>query len=127
MVMKLKIIFFIFLINTLLTSLVLGQTDFTRQHSQMRERSDYWVKKTMKSHVNVNTVDTKKISLITGKIDSLFNENLINVEFDYGDISVVTKQSSSLKTRVAEEKYVAEKVEKLNKREEGMGDKWKAE
>ena len=60
----------------------------------------------------------QKMQVLEGNCDFLKNEKVINIEYDYSEMSVGKFET--------EEGYVDKKVAEHNEKEAGKGDKWKA-
>ncbi len=58
----------------------------------------------------------QKVKLESGSLDFLKSETVLNVEYDYGDMSVGRYEH--------EEDYIKDKIKEKNEEEAGSGDKW---
>lgn len=64
----------------------------------------------------VSAAQAQKIKIVDGEIPALKDQQNINIEFKYDNLSVGKFKN--------EADYVAKKKEEYNKKEEGKGDKW---
>lgn len=65
----------------------------------------------------MNSADAEKIKLKSGSLDALNGVTEMNVQYDYSDMTVTTKNK-------AEAEFIENKKADLNEKEAGKGDKW---
>lgn len=67
----------------------------------------------------INTANAAKVKLKSGNLDALKGTTEMNVQYDYSNMTVTTKNKP-------EAEYIATKKAEYNKDEAGKGDKWEA-
>src|SRR6056297_966360 len=66
--------------------------------------------------MGVSTTKAQKINIVEGDLGFLKGESVVNLEYDYSDMSVGKFEN--------EEDYIAKKKTEYNEKEAGRGDKW---
>lgn len=76
-----------------------------------------YLNKAMKGSYITNDPASWELTELGGDINSILNENVINLEFDYSEINVEG-------FKYTEEEYISKMTEKYNKKSTGQGEVW---